>query len=101
MKRAITLKRPKNISAKGADKDNPPWSEDMLGPPVMRRGRGRQRTPTKVLTTLRLDADVLAFFRSQGPGYQSRINAALRRVAKRAIRAGSSSTGAKRAERRT
>jgi uncharacterized protein (DUF4415 family) len=28
--------------------------------------------------TLRLDADVLAFFRSTGRRYQSRINAALR-----------------------
>jgi uncharacterized protein (DUF4415 family) len=29
--------------------------------------------------TLRLDADVLAWFRAQGKGYQSRINAILRR----------------------
>jgi len=27
---------------------------------------------------MRLDADVLAWFRSHGPGYQTRINAALR-----------------------
>jgi len=29
-------------------------------------------------TNLRIDADVLAFFRSQGRGYQTRINAVLR-----------------------
>jgi uncharacterized protein (DUF4415 family) len=29
-------------------------------------------------TTLRLDADVLDWFRAQGPGYQTRINAVLR-----------------------
>jgi uncharacterized protein (DUF4415 family) len=29
-------------------------------------------------TNLRIDADVLAFFRDQGPGYQTRINAVLR-----------------------
>jgi uncharacterized protein (DUF4415 family) len=29
--------------------------------------------------TLRIDADVLAWFRAQGKGYQSRINAILRR----------------------
>jgi uncharacterized protein (DUF4415 family) len=29
--------------------------------------------------TLRLDSDVLAWFRAQGKGYQSRINAILRR----------------------
>jgi uncharacterized protein (DUF4415 family) len=30
--------------------------------------------------TLRLDADVLAWFKKQGPGYQTRINRALRKV---------------------
>jgi uncharacterized protein (DUF4415 family) len=29
--------------------------------------------------TLRLDPDILAWFRDQGPGYQTRINAVLRR----------------------
>lgn len=29
-----------------------------------------------------LDPDVLAFFRATGPGWQSRINAALRKAAK-------------------
>ncbi len=50
----------------------------MLGPPVVRRGRGKQVAPTKVSTTIRLDADVLAFFRSKGAGFQTRINDALR-----------------------
>jgi uncharacterized protein (DUF4415 family) len=85
MKRAITLKKPKTLAAKVADADNPPWSEKMLGPPVRKQGRGPQRTPTKVSTTIRLDADVLAFFRAQGPGYQTQINEALRRVAKRGL----------------
>ncbi len=35
--------------------------------------------PTKTSTTVRLDSDVLAWLRSQGKGYQSRINAILRR----------------------
>lgn len=30
--------------------------------------------------TLRLDADVLAWFKKQGRGYQTRINSALRKV---------------------
>ena len=64
----ITLKSPRISSAKVVDSDNPPWSEEMLGPPVIRRGRGPQKAPTKVLTTIRLDAAVLAFFRSQGCG---------------------------------
>lgn len=99
MKRAITLKPPKNTSAKTVDRDNPPWSEEMLGPPVIRRGRGLQKAPTKVLTSLRLDADVIAFFRAQGPGYQSRINEALRRVKDRGRTAGASASTRKRAVR--
>ena len=35
--------------------------------------------PIKKMTTIRLDADVLAWLRSQGKGYQTRINAILRR----------------------
>jgi uncharacterized protein (DUF4415 family) len=31
----------------------------------------------KTLISLRVDPDVLEFFRSQGPGYQTRINAVL------------------------
>jgi uncharacterized protein (DUF4415 family) len=34
--------------------------------------------PLKKAVTLRLDADVLAWFKKQGPGYQTRINRALR-----------------------
>jgi len=40
--------------------------------------RGRFYRPMKRQITLRLDADLLAWFRSQGGKYQSRINAALR-----------------------
>jgi len=35
--------------------------------------------PTKTSTTVRIDSDVLAWLRAQGKGYQSRINAILRR----------------------
>jgi uncharacterized protein (DUF4415 family) len=35
--------------------------------------------PIKTSTTVRLDTDVLLWLRSQGKGYQSRINAILRR----------------------
>ncbi len=78
MKRAITAKLPKKTSAKVDDPDNPAWTEGMLGAPVLKRGRGPQVAPTKVLTSVRLDADILAFFKAQGSGYQSRINEALR-----------------------
>jgi uncharacterized protein (DUF4415 family) len=36
--------------------------------------------PIKKPVTLRIDADVLAWFKKRGPGYQTRINQALRRV---------------------
>ncbi len=36
--------------------------------------------PIKKPVTLRLDADVLAWFKKQGRGYQTRINRALRKV---------------------
>lgn len=35
--------------------------------------------PIKKPVTIRLDADVLEWFRGQGPGYQTRINRLLRR----------------------
>lgn len=92
MKHAITLKSPKTISNKRVDADNPPWSEEMLGPPVVKRGRGRQKSPTKVLTTVRLDADVMAFFKSQGRGYQTRINEELRKVVAKSLSTGSKRT---------
>jgi uncharacterized protein (DUF4415 family) len=78
MKLATTAKLPKKTSTKVDDPDNPALTEDMLGAPVIKRGRGPQTTPTKILTSVRLDADILEFFKSKGAGYQSRINAALR-----------------------
>lgn len=41
--------------------------------------RGRFYRPVKRQITARVDADVLEWLKSQGPGYQSRINAILRR----------------------
>lgn len=95
MKRAITLKLSKTTSNRHVDPDNPSWSEEMLGSPVIKRGRGPQKSPTKVLTTVRLDADVMAFFKSQGSGYQTRINEELRKVVARGL-----TTGSKRTQKR-
>ena len=95
MKHATTLKSPKTTSSRRIDPDSRPWSEEMLGPPVLKRGRGPQKAPTKVLTTVRLDADVLAFFRAQGSGYQTRINDELRKVVAKGLTARSTRTRAK------
>lgn len=42
--------------------------------------------PLKKPVTLRLDADVIAWFKKDGRRYQTRINAALRRVMEREMR---------------
>lgn len=47
--------------------------------------RGKFYRPVKTQVTLRIDADVLAWFKAQGGKYQTALNAALREyVAKRA-----------------
>jgi uncharacterized protein (DUF4415 family) len=43
--------------------------------------------PLKKPVTLRLDADVLAWFKKDGRRYQTRINQALRKVMERELRA--------------
>jgi uncharacterized protein (DUF4415 family) len=48
--------------------------------------RGRFYRPVKVLKSLRIDADVLAYFQRQGPGYQTRINRVLRASMLRELR---------------
>ncbi|GHC91411.1 hypothetical protein GCM10007320_40390 [Pseudorhodoferax aquiterrae] len=42
------------------------------------RRRGPQKEPTKAVTTLRLDPDILAALKATGPGWQTRVNDALR-----------------------
>jgi uncharacterized protein (DUF4415 family) len=58
------------------DLSSPEWAEKLATTRV-KRGRPRASNP-KVSTTLRLDADVMAAFRAEGEGWQTRINAALR-----------------------
>jgi len=55
--------------------DIPPLSEAFWSNAV----RHRFYKPTKTSTTVRIDSDVLLWLRAQGKGYQSRINAILRR----------------------
>jgi uncharacterized protein (DUF4415 family) len=45
---------------------------------AIRRTRGPNRNPTKELVAIRIDRDVLAAFRASGPGWQTRMNAALK-----------------------
>ncbi len=40
--------------------------------------RGPQKAPTKQVTTIRLSPEVMSAFKATGPGWQTRINAALK-----------------------
>ena len=87
-------------AAAQADLDNPPLDQrraQRLRPAIdvrpelvarHRAGRGPQKAPTKKLVSLRLDPDVLDHFRAQGPGWQARVNEALRKVARLKAKAG-------------
>jgi uncharacterized protein (DUF4415 family) len=79
--------------------DAPEWTDEMfdhaefsIGDTVIRpatgvltrdgvRPVGRPRGSAKSQIALRIDNDVLAAFRAQGPGWQSRMNAVLRKAA--------------------
>jgi uncharacterized protein (DUF4415 family) len=63
------------------DLSAPEWAAKFKAAKV-RRGR-RPSTAPKVSTTIRLDPDIVAAFRDDGPGWQSRINAALQDWLKR------------------
>lgn len=79
-----------------SDPDNPIWTDadwatarpaSEVVPDIVaeyRRTRGKQKAPTKEQIALRVDADVLAYFRDTGKGWQARMNDALRDAMKRA-----------------
>jgi uncharacterized protein (DUF4415 family) len=55
--------------------DIPEMTDEMW---VARRVQNPFYRPLKVHASLRIDADVMAWFKQQGKGYQSKINAVLR-----------------------
>jgi uncharacterized protein (DUF4415 family) len=52
-----------------------------MEPHISRSVRGKFYCPMKQSLTIRLDADVIAWFKSEGSGYQTRINSLLRNPA--------------------
>jgi uncharacterized protein (DUF4415 family) len=54
-----------------SDPDHPPLDDGFW--------KGVEKIPRKEAISIKLDKDVLSFFRKQGRGYQTRINAVLRR----------------------
>lgn len=62
------------------DLSTPYWVKKFANAKVQ-RGRPKLARGKKVSTTIRLDPDVLDAFKKDGPGWQTRINAALRKAA--------------------
>jgi uncharacterized protein (DUF4415 family) len=68
------------------DLSTPEWRTKFAAAPlreglkIVRRGRPALATP-KQAVSLRLDPDVIAYFKAGGPGWQTRINERLRQVA--------------------
>ena len=56
--------------------DTPELTPEMFARAIVRRGL--KPLPRKAQLTVRIDSDVLEWYRGQGPGYQTRINALLR-----------------------
>ena len=56
--------------------DIPPVTPEMFAKAVVRQGL--KAKDTKAQLTIRVDRDVLAWFKSRGRGYQTQINALLR-----------------------
>lgn len=62
------------------DTSTPEWVAHIERTAVFTRGRPKSDNP-KVAQTLRLDAEVLAYFKGTGVGWQTRMNEALRKAA--------------------
>jgi uncharacterized protein (DUF4415 family) len=69
--------RLKTMSEKDIDlSDSPELTPEKFARAVVRRGL--KPVKNKIQLTIRLDEDVLEWFRNQGPGYQTKINSLLR-----------------------
>lgn len=62
--------------------DIPPLTDEFFAKAI----RNPYYRPVKQSTTIRIDSDVLAWLRAQGVGYQTRINAILRRAMLKDVR---------------
>jgi uncharacterized protein (DUF4415 family) len=61
-----------------ADPDAQPLSDRELALFRVMPGRPKSRTPVKIATTIRFDADLLAALKASGRGWQTRVNEAMR-----------------------
>jgi len=72
------------------DEENPEWTDETAARAVhldglpaslrakLRGHRGPQKAPLKIQTAVRYDADIIGAFKAGGPGWQTRMNDALR-----------------------
>jgi uncharacterized protein (DUF4415 family) len=76
--RGALKKKPRRLSIVNSANDSKRSALTMANPEIYR--------PLKRPVTLRLDADVLAWFKKDGRRYQTRINQALRQVVEREMK---------------
>ena len=93
-KRVDALTDEESIRAAEADPDNPPLTDDQLArmrpakeviPEIVeayRERRGPHKTPLKVPVSIRLNPEVVEYFKSQGEGWKTQISNILREYAK-------------------
>lgn len=92
----------RKIRQPAPDKENPEWTREDFAkatrfPAGVRLSdikpahlaslvgkRGPQKTPTKIPVSIRLSPEVVQHFKAKGPGWQSKIDAALRKIVKKA-----------------
>ncbi len=60
-----------------SDPDNLPLSDNELLAMHPVKTRGPQKSPTKIPVSIRLNPNVVSFFKSQGKGWQTKINTIL------------------------
>jgi uncharacterized protein (DUF4415 family) len=62
------------------DEDSPKLTKDQIARMKPVHSEYWKVEPVKIALSIKIDADVLSWFKSQGAGYQTRINQALRDV---------------------
>ena len=93
---------PRKVKQPIFDDDNPEWTKadfaaatkfpggvrlKDLKPSTLARvqgTRGAQKAPTNIPVSIRLSPEVVNHFKKKGPGWQSRIDNALRKIVKKA-----------------
>ena len=93
---------PRKVKEPVFDDDNPEWTKaDFAAAAKFPRGvrlkdlkpselarvlgtRGPQKAPTKIPVSIRLSPEVVKHFKAKGPGWQSKIDDALRKIVKKA-----------------